>query len=125
MARDLPVEQNIFSSGARPNVMDYQKIFRGFRNDIADDANVRNFATEVPRNDIARQIVVTIRCYWLRLAFALQEGHEIQDTTVINIAVRSGVSPSSRVVGPGDIHVLVYFLLQIDSGLAKSADNYV
>src|SRR5688572_13105859 len=125
VAGDLPIEQNVFRSGSGADVVNDQKMFRRFRDQVTDNANMRYASAKVPSHDITWQIIIPGCRRGDSLALTLEKSHEVQHAPMIDVAIRSRISPAPWVRRPGGTHVFVNFLLQIDSGLAKCADDDV
>ena len=109
---NFPVEEDILHLWSFSNVVnDHEGSTRPLP--IYDDRNVRNAATEIIGDKVARLIVLPTIRNWKRLSFFREKDHQIRHATMINIRV--GVPqfpfPLARVGREIILHVLVYFLL--------------
>ena len=86
---------------------------------------MRYRTAEVPAYDVAGQIVLGVRGDGLYRAVPGDEGHQVGHAPVVNVAVRLGEAPLLGVFGEPGLHVLMYFLLQVDAQLAVGADHHV
>src|SRR6267378_8137220 len=103
--------------------MDDETTLLGFRPHIRNDTYMVEPTAEIPRYYITGKIVVAVVANRNRFTLAIEVSHQVQDATMIDIAVRTACSPFFWVFRPGTGHVFMYFLLQINSRLAKRANN--
>src|SRR5260221_5606388 len=94
MARDLPVEQNIFHLWAAPYVVDNQVASRSRRFAIHYNADVRYVPSKIPSHEIPGRIVVAALTDRKLFSFTREESHQIRDAAVIDIGIRIGTLPS-------------------------------
>jgi hypothetical protein len=127
MARDLPVEQNIFHLWAAPYVVDNQVASRSRRFAIHYDADVRYVASEIPSYQIPRRIVLAALTDRKLFSFTREERHQIRDAAVIDIRVGMCKEPAALIRIGREIlqHILVNFFLQIDANDAVYTDNFI
>jgi len=88
---------------------------------------VRYPSTEVPRNQIARRVIVGAVGNWERFSLTAEKHRQIWNPAVIYIGIRMGLSPPPvvRVSAPVPNDVLVNFLLQVDSDGPVGTNNFI
>ena len=127
MAGDLPGKEDVFDSWSRTDVVLDEIAARIGRFLVHDDAEVRNVAAEIPSDKFAGKIVVRAVRNRQRFSFSREEDAQIGNAAMIDVCVCVGKHPTAliRVSGKILFHVLVNFLLQINSQSAIGADDFV
>ena len=112
---------------ASADVVNHQKATcpRGFA--IHDDADVRDVATQIPRNQITGSIVGGLCADGQDFAFACKERHQIGHAPVIYVGVRMRQKPAALIRIGREVpqHVLVDLFLQIDTDGAVRANDFI
>jgi len=127
VAGDLPSKQGVFHFRTLADVMNDKIISAGSGLSVYHHPNVRDIAAKIPRNEIARQIIITIRRWWQSFTFTTEEDHQVGDTAVIDVCVCVRQSPARliRVACEIRLHVVVNFFLQVNADGAIDADDLV
>jgi len=90
VAHNLPIKENIFHARTCADVVDDHvarpKLLRFL---IHDDSNVRHGATQVPRYEVARNVIRSVFGDWQALAVAREKNHEVRDATLVDVRIRS------------------------------------
>jgi len=99
--------------------------FQGFY--IHNDPDMRHISAQVPRDNIARGIILGVQRNRKTLAFAAEKCHQVGYAAVIDARIRMHLVPFyfGRIIRPIVHHVFVNFLLQIDANGPIGANNFV
>jgi hypothetical protein len=119
---DFPIENDVFYLRASPNIVNDQ-IVVGLRVfSIDNNSDVKDPATEIPRDNISRRIILGPTGNRQGLSPAAEEDHQIRNAAVVDIRVGARV----KRIGVRTLHdVLVNFFLQIDSERTVRTDHLV
>jgi hypothetical protein len=123
VTNDLVREEDIFDLHAVANIVNDLSSGTQRRFLIADQANVRDTAPEVPGNDVSGMVIRCVLGDQELFAGTPEIGHEVGYTPVIDILVRRAQTPPlgiCRKVGP---NVFVYQPLEIDAVDAEGTDE--
>ena len=74
---------------------------------------------EFPGDDIARVVVSRVAGDWQRLMLSSKEGLQIGNASMVDITIRMAKMPLVGIGAEVSEHILVYRLLQIDTGGAE------
>jgi len=85
MARNLPIEQNIFHLWALTDVVNEHVSPGLLVFSVHNNSNVRDVSSQIPRDEFSGQIVINLVANRQRLALVHEEDHQIWDSSVINI----------------------------------------
>ena len=109
MSDYLPIKQDIFHLWAGTDVV-HNHIGAACSCVIYHDPNVRDAASDIPCDDIARRVVFCSSGHRQLLTPAGQEDHEIRNATVIDVLVWTAL-PAVRIGIEGARDVFVNFFL--------------
>ena len=117
-------KKDLFFFGAATNIVDDQR--GALRNFIGDDPYVQDSVAEVPSNDVTRAVGFShVEVLVQGNLMPLEIPHEVRHATVIDIFVRFLESPFSRIRTEILPHILVDFLLKIDSYFPNRTNNHI
>lgn len=80
---------------------------------------------EIPRHDIARQVIRRVFRDFFRPPLSVEVRHEVGDPAVVDVRVRCREPVLGGVFREIRLHVGVHFVLQIGADRPKSPDNHV
>src|SRR5208282_764993 len=90
MARNFPVEEDIFHCGACADVVHDHVPSTARRFLIDYNSNMGNAAAEVPCNEVAGRIICGTGRDWQCLALAAEENHQIRDAAMVDVWIGTG-----------------------------------
>ena len=122
---NFPSEEYVFNLRTLSNIVQDQICRTPQWMPVDDHADVRHVAANIPRHDVAGQVVVRVCGYRQSRSLVLEEDHQVGHSSVIDIGIRVSHAPPARVFSEVRGHVFVNFLLQINSHGAIYADDFV
>jgi len=125
MTRNFPIEQNVLHSWACSDIVNDHVPASFGRLSVDDDSDVRYSCTQIPGDEIPRAVVVHMAGNRESGSVAAEENAQVGNPPVINVRVGAQNLPTVRINCEVLEHVLVNFLLKIDSNRTVSTNDFI
>ena len=93
MANDFEIEQTIFEDLPRANVVNDEVAVRLIGFSVGYNSNVGDSAGKIPTDNVTGLIIFGIIGYFFDLSVPLEIGHQVGNTSMINVLVGLFESP--------------------------------